>query len=80
MKESNMRSIKATLEVLTNQPQSFKDISAKVGKDRNTIRTALNALIDLGLVEKVVAPRALWISNRHHPFFAWKKVEKNQHS
>jgi DNA-binding HxlR family transcriptional regulator len=80
MKEPNYKSIKKVLAALTFEPQSFNNIRSKVGKiSPETARKALDALIDLGLARKIVAPRSLWTSNISHPSFAWQKTTNSNH-
>jgi hypothetical protein len=66
-----VESIKIILDVLTDQPQTFKMIHDQVAKDKSTIRRSLNALTMLGLAEKVGLPRSMWKCNIHHESIGW---------
>lgn len=47
------RMMKKYLECMSHNPQPIYQIAKKLNRSEGTVRTVLNAMLDLGLVEKV---------------------------
>jgi hypothetical protein len=69
----NYMSIKATLGVLTDSPQTFKQVRELSGLSDLTVHACLICLRQLGLVQKVELPRSAWVGGSR-PRFGYVKV------